>query len=121
MLQVCPDCRSAYHWEFPRFGCACGRFDPSLAPLAAALGREREVVGAPDRAGQSGVWDSALRRDVRELRDGWLSHPRLARAEPKPRAARPQERLDLDDDDLEHLPWQHRSRDFRGNLRRRPD
>lgn len=24
MFGVCPQCRTAYHWEFPRFGCQCG-------------------------------------------------------------------------------------------------
>ncbi|MBI4498847.1 MAG: hypothetical protein HY689_13220 [Chloroflexi bacterium] len=119
MLQVCQDCRSAYHWEFPRFGCACGRYDPSLAGVAGALTDERTAVAnvPPTRTGARALWSDTGPRPAAAPGD---RQPRQARPLRSPSRSRLRERFDLDDD-VEDLPWQHRSRDFRsGNLRSRP-
>lgn len=55
--------------------------------------------------------DTSL-RDIREARERFLQDPNITRPAPRPRAPRPHDRHDLDDD-LNNLPWQHRSRDFR--------
>ncbi len=120
MLEVCPDCRTAYHWEVPRFGCQCGRHDPSLAPLAEALtaqraGGARAIWNADRDADQDQAplaRPATGRRDAPEPRSKALPGARWVRPTPRPRSARPLDRLNLDDD-TDDLPWQHRSRDLR--------
>ena len=119
MVQVCPNCKTAYHWEVPRFSCACGRFDPSLAAPAESLIPQREQRrwdAVPQRArnfpGPAPSSNDTLRRDPTENRGRPALGPRATGLTPKSRPARRLERYNADDDQ-DDLPWQHRSRDLR--------
>ena len=116
MVQVCPDCRSAYSSEVPRFACACGRHDPSAAAQTDSFMPRRSGVANlfqdRDATATAGARGDALLRDIRETRERSFLGQCIARPAPRPRLPRPHDRFDLDDDN-DNLPWQHRGRDFR--------
>src|SRR5262245_60531155 len=94
MFGVCPKCHTAYHWETPRFGCACGHISavpPVESPASdyTALGRSPFTTSP---------WQRDRDRDPYRDRDD--SRPRSATPRPsvnaQPTSREPDQRLPED-------------------------
>ena len=55
MFGVCPNCRTAYHWDVPRYGCQCGAM--SDTPPAEAASPQYTSLGRSP-------WNGGMWRDM---------------------------------------------------------